>query len=324
MLTKPALIISAVAVGATAAALAYWQTGASRSDGQQMSQRKRIAILVDNGSYKAASFLSLRRMAAAIEEQVQGAIAVVPASARFAEKIPPSELDGIPAESLEPALLRLADEGYREFIILPAFIGPSGTVSEFIPMVFDKVAASWSGPAPLMLKVARVVVDLDTEPNDTRIAQILVEHVKATAAAKGLISYAVAVCDHGSPQAAVAAVRDHVAAQVATLLAGDEAIKSVAPCSMERRPEPAYDFCRPLLEDLLRDGSRPAFSAGDVIVALMFISPGKHAGAGGDIATIIEGAEAAAGGRLAAHMTPLLNEHTAFTRILAERLREVL
>ena len=49
-----------------------------------------------------------------------------------------------------------------------------------------------------------------------------------------------------------------------------------------------YDFNDPLLETALLNVS----DAGPVIVALMFLQPGKHAGAGGDIAEIIAGAVA--------------------------------
>ena len=61
---------------------------------------------------------------------------------------------------------------------------------------------------------------------------------------------------------------------------------------MERRPDPQYDFNEPALSRLLRT---PPFSNGNVIVGLLFVSPGKHAEAGtGDVATIIAEAMEAA------------------------------
>ena len=72
---------------------------------------------------------------------------------------------------------------------------------------------------------------------------------------------------------------------------------------MERRPGPAYAFADPLLENALRDRfdtfAAAKATAPDteershllVVVALLFLSPGRHAGPGGDIATILEDAK---------------------------------
>jgi hypothetical protein len=155
---------------------------------------------------------------------------------------------------------------------------------------------------------------------------------------------AVAVCDHGSPTRAVSLVRDHVASQVAAMLMPAPAqetgptdpstapasvtlpngvnVSRVSACSMERREGSQYDFCEPILERLLRT---PGWDEGRVIVAMLFISPGKHAGEGGDVAGMIEEAtkDAQAQGRsLHAVMTPLLGAHPLFDEVLADRIRE--
>ena len=58
---------------------------------------------------------------------------------------------------------------------------------------------------------------------------------------------------------------------------------------MERRDDPAYDFNEPLLERAL---AAPPYNAGDVILAMAFVLPGRHAGEGGDVAPIVARAPA--------------------------------
>jgi sirohydrochlorin ferrochelatase len=140
-------------------------------------------------------------------------------------------------------------------------------------------------------------------------------------------------------------VRDHVAAQVRAMLlagagggntgggaagasaAGDNS--GVVACSMERRAGAEYDFCEPLLAGVLR--SPRARAARLVIVALLFISPGKHAGPGGDIAEIIAAAQDERAASVAAGEPPravvvtrLLGESGAFADVIAGRLLEAL
>ena len=126
-----------------------------------------------------------------------------------------------------------------------------------------------------------------------------------------------ALVDHGSPVPAVTAVRNELAVQLAALLGAR--VAAVAPCSMERRPEPAYDFTAPLLADLL---ATPGWSAGRVIVALQFLQPGRHAGPEGHVAEICRRAEAAHPG-LRTRMTGLVGAHPLLVEILADRWRSV-
>jgi sirohydrochlorin ferrochelatase len=283
-----------------------------------------VCILLDNGSLRAASVVSLRDIAARVS--ARAGCRVVATSARISDRIPAGEVakeaaaaaggDGAPADVLATAVARLWGEGYTHFLILPAFLGPSDTLSQFVPEVM--AAARAAGRAGLSYSVAGHMVQ--GGGSDTRVARAVADRVRALMAVEGLGGSppAVAVCDHGSPSPAVTAVRDHIAAQVRAELAP----LAVTACSMERRPDPAYDFNEPTLEHLLR---APGYSSGTVVVAMLFISPGKHAGAGGDVATIIAAAEAeaAAEGRtLRAIMTPLLGTHEALVDVLVDRLRE--
>jgi sirohydrochlorin ferrochelatase len=91
---------------------------------------------------------------------------------------------------------------------------------------------------------------------------------------------------------------------------------------MERRQGPEYDFNGQLLGDLL-DSCVSGGRRAAVVLAMMFISPGRHAGAGGDIETIC--AEAMARNpRLRVKVSPLVGEHPLLVEILKDRLEAAL
>ncbi|MDB6127119.1 MAG: cobalamin, partial [Verrucomicrobia bacterium] len=79
------------------------------------------------------------------------------------------------------------------------------------------------------------------------------------------------------------------------------------------------DFNEPLLENVL-DQSR--FNFGPVLVVLLFILPGRHAGPDGDIAQICRRAEAKNPG-LRTIRTELLGSHPRLVEVLAKRFREM-
>ncbi|MEM8952919.1 MAG: DUF1800 family protein, partial [Verrucomicrobiota bacterium] len=78
-----------------------------------------------------------------------------------------------------------------------------------------------------------------------------------------------------------------------------------------------YDFNEPLLENLL---GTEGFER-EVVLSMLFISPGRHAGPGGDIAEICEEAEAKHPG-LRTAMTDLVASHDQLIEILVGRYRE--
>jgi sirohydrochlorin ferrochelatase len=63
---------------------------------------------------------------------------------------------------------------------------------------------------------------------------------------------------------------------------------------------------------------QPIFNRGDVILAPLFLSPGRHAGPGGDLAQIC----AAASSRC--HFTELVGTHPLAVTALADALRTTL
>ncbi len=269
-------------------------------------------VLLDNGSLRPAATLALRQTAAAFAARVGRE--VVPVSLLHSHKIPAEELGGAPAEILGPWLRRRLEAGEREFVIVPYFLGPSRALSEYLPERVAKLREQWPD---LVVRVAPALGEGGAVAVD-RLAAVAEERTRAVLARRAdrAEQVAVAVVDHGSPEPKVAAVRDAVAARLRERLGA--VVRAVAPCSMERREGDAYAFADPLLAALL---AQPPFSAGEVIAAMLFLSPGRHAGPEGDVAQICRAAETAQPG-LHVTMTDLLGGHPALVELLAERLEQ--
>lgn len=263
----------------------------------------RRVLLMDNGSLEPASTLQLRRVATALEAKIGGR--VEPVSLAHSAKVPANELDGRPAELFEAALDRLIAEGARDIVVTPLFIGPSHAVVRHVPAV---VAERMKATRDLKVKIAEPLF----VAGETRLTEILVDHLREEL--KSVEGKArVAVVDHGSPSWAVTAVRDAVADQLRARLSND--VAEVAGCSMERREGDEFAFNEPLLENLLaREGWRDS----PVVVALLFIAPGKHAGPEGDVAQIVRRAR---GGKMdTVRFTPAMGVHPRLIDILADRV----
>lgn len=268
-------------------------------------------LLVDNGSLRPDATFSLRRLAAALGERAGRT--VHPVSLLHSHKISPEKLGGDPAQTFERFVRARLASGDRHFLVQPLFFGPSAAVNDYLPALAADIFAD-TGCADATVHVAPTLVDL-RDPADDRMGRILADLAEQKIAELGLAAPAIALVDHGTPQAPVNAIRDHLAAQMKALLGGK--YPHLSPCSMERRDGPEYDFNEPLLENLLgSDGF-----GGDVVVSMLFISPGRHAGDGGDIAKICAEAEAAHAG-LKTHMTDLVSAHPTLVDLLHCRLEE--
>lgn len=267
-------------------------------------------FLFDNGSVRADSTRSLRRVARALSERVRRPVQAV--SLLHSSKVPPEELDGEAARLLEPALAAHFEQHPEgSAYLIPLFFGPSAALTEYVPARLASLS--------LRYPLARVHVAswmVNPADNDSRLAQALADQVRTTARTRGWSRPNVVLVDHGSPQAGVAAVRDYLGAKLKAELGSEISHLTVA--SMERRDGAAYDFNEPLLATALRT---PPFDTGEVIVALQFLSPGRHAGPGGDIATICAEAEQAKPG-LIIQMTEPIAADARLVELLAERLHE--
>lgn len=271
-----------------------------------------ICFLFDNGSLRAASTLSLRALARRLQERL--AVAVKPVSLLHSSGIDASDLGGEPAELLEPALHAFAAVGGRQAVLLPLFFGPSAALTTYVP----ERLASLQGKYPLL--AARLADGLVSSEDDSA-ALLAAEIAQAVDGLGGETAPAqrhVVLVDHGSPQRAVTAVRDLIAAHLGEQLAGRVAAVSAA--SMERRPGPDYAFNDPLLAAAL-----PTIAANpeirEIVIALQFLQPGRHAGPDGDVAQIC--AEALREHpRIRLRTTPLLGEGPGVLRLLERRWRE--
>ncbi|MDR1280840.1 MAG: cobalamin biosynthesis protein CbiX [Opitutaceae bacterium] len=292
-----------------------------------------VCFLFDNGSLRAEATRSLRALAGALERWI--GVRVEAVSLLHSDGVPAEELDGEPARLLEPALgAFLQKKPAAHAVTLPLFFGPGGAVTDYWPdrlkLLLDRFPAA-------RVTRARWLVDTDQPGGDApEIVAILADRVRAVMRAKGLANPQVLLVDHGSPRREVTAVRNLLGAELAKTLAGECASASVAVgvASMARRDGDRYDFNEPLLERALRT---PPFDRGDVVVALQFLSPGRHAGEGGDIATLCRVAEAEAaaraggdgggggggsggGSRLRTHMTETISGDPRLVDVLARRV----
>lgn len=273
--------------------------------------REPSVLLVDNGSLEPAAILQHRALADALGARLGRSVA--PVSVLHSDRVPVERIGGRAAEVLESALRRRLAAGEVDFVVLPLFVGPSRALTEFVPLTVETLRREYPS---LRLRVAAPL----HAPDDDRLARILAAQVRAARREAGTAASGVrvAVVDHGSPVRAVTAARDRIAGQVAERL-GDQ-VAAVAPCSMERRPGAEYDFNEPLLAGLL---ARADWNTGTVIVAQLFLLPGRHAGPGGDIARICQEAERASGGRLRTVRGGLLGDDLLLLDVLADRARAV-
>ncbi|WP_447556536.1 sirohydrochlorin chelatase [Vreelandella sp. EE22] len=268
----------------------------------------RAIFLVDNGSLKPAATFNLRRVAAALSEQLNEP--VQPASLLHSNKIPADQLGGIAAQTLGPAAESSAEAGAREIIVLPFFFGASRALTDYLPTRMGELQARFP---EVRVRVAMPLVD-EHGDNDLRLARLLADNV--TEAMPDGAPPRVALVDHGSPIFEVTAVRNRLAGQLSVLLG--ERAACVAPASMERRDGDEYRFNEPLLARLLESD---AFSSSTVVVALLFLSPGRHAGEGGDIDAICRAAQAQHP-QLNVIMTRLVGEHEGIAAILCSRFHQ--
>jgi sirohydrochlorin ferrochelatase len=269
-----------------------------------------VWFLFDNGSVRPDSTLSLRRLGAALSAHLGHP--VQPVSLLHSTKVEAAALGGVPARLLEPALVEFFFANPAgEAVLMPLFFGPSAALTEYVPA---RVAAVRERFPQARVRLAPWMVN--PAETDSRVAEILADQVRLTSRARGWVRPHVILVDHGSPQPSVAVVRNHLGAQLRALL-GDT-VAGLAVASMERREGAAYDFNEPLLATVL---STPPFNSGEVVVALQFLSPGRHAGPGGDIAEICQSAEEASPG-LQTQMTEPIAADARLVALLTERLAQ--
>ena len=268
-----------------------------------------FCFLFDNGSLRAEATLSLRRTAQELSRQLGKTVEAV--SLLHSSGVPAEALGGQPARLLETALVDyFTIHPAGDVVLAPLFFGPSAAVTDYVPERVKAVKLKFPGA---VVRLAPPLVSI-ADQGDLRVATMLADHVRATAHAKNWRSPKVVLVDHGSPQPMVTAVRNHLAVQLRAVLAGE--IAALTAASMERRPGAAYAFNEPLLATALRT---PPFNEGEVIVALQFLAPGRHAGPEGDVEQICSAAKNDFT-RLNTAMTEPIGQDSRLAELLAERI----
>ncbi len=262
--------------------------------------------LIDNGSLEPEAHEGLRSAAAAIGERA--GVAVEAVSWRHSGGIPPGTLQGGPAWTLAPWIRSRVAGGEREFLIVPFFISPQGAVGSALRRDLESLRAETGG----------IDFSISGGLAPPVLSGIVADRVLEVSRAKGLRSPRVVVVDHGGPSMASGEVRDRVVREAREALGPDAG--PMAAASMESPKGPGFEFSRPLLAEAL---SAPGVHSGDVVVAPLFLLPGRHAGPGGDLERICRDAEARSPG-LHCHLTGLVGSHPVAAETLASALAEAL
>lgn len=270
-------------------------------------------FLVDNGSLRPEATFNLRRLAAQLSERSGQAVQAV--SLLHSNKIPSDRLEGQAAITLGPAAERAAAAGVLDILVVPLFFAPSRALTDYLP---ERMARFQAAYPRVRVRVAMPLVD-EAGTNDLRLARLLAGNVREQlpAPVEPDKRPSVVLVDHGSPAPEVTAVRNRLAGQLGVLLEGK--VHCVVAASMERRPGEAFRFNEPLLEHVLQ---WPRLAPDKVILAMLFLSPGRHAGEGGDVHEICADAVRMRPA-LTLSMTRLAGENDALVDILMSRLTEV-
>jgi len=275
---------------------------------------KKKIVLIDNGSLAPASVLRLRAIAERLSDKIGER--VDPVSMAHSDKIEAEALGGERALLWKDYLEKARTSAPIDFVVLPLFFGPSRAVVRTLPAQFE--AGIEAGDSSRLRVAETLVRHLD--PNDDAIAKIASELIiqKLNTLAEGDVLPLVLV-DHGSPNPKVGECRGLVAEQLTQILG--ERVESVSASSMERRIGESYDFNEPLLEKLLDRGLDT--EANTLCLSLMFLSPGRHAGEGGDIANIVGESRWVKDGK-SVIQTDLIGQSDALIDLLVERYRSVI
>lgn len=253
-----------------------------------------IVALIDNGSLEPAAHRNLRSVAAGLTRRTGVPIHAV--SWKHSDRIPVEALDDTPAWSLAPFVRSLCALGQREFLFIPFFVSPQGAIGSALRRDLEELQRELG---------ARNFDFTFTEGLSARgvVPAIVAERIQEAVAERRLARPPVVVVDHGGPSAASAALRDELAAQIRAALGAE--IGTLSAASMEGAHPP-------LLAEQLRAAP---LAERDVIVAPLFLSPGRHAGPAGDIARICAASPARC------HVTGLVGTHPKVIEALGDALR---
>ena len=193
--------------------------------------------------------------------------------------------------------------------ILPFFFGPSRALTEWLPEKLEQWKSQRDGRSFRIL-------DCLHQPGDVRLALALEDLCFQAIKKNELKKPFLALVDHGTPVFDVHRVREEVGEELKERM--KDCVSGFSTCSMERRDGEEYDFNEPLLENLLAEKKE---EYEQMLVAQLFLSPGRHAGEGGDLDRICHSfAGSSVSNRLV--RTDLLGVHPLVIEILCQRITE--
>lgn len=266
-----------------------------------------IVALIDNGSLEPAAHRNLRAVAAGISARSEVQVHAV--SWKHSDRIAPEQLDDTPAWTLAPFVRSMVALGQREFVFIPFFVSAQGAIGSALCTTLQSLQSELASSAPDLAPGTQPFDFTFTDGLAARgvIPTIVADRIRATISARNLRQPPVVVVDHGGPSAASAQLRDSLTATLREQL--EREVGPISAASME-------GIHPPLLADHL---ASPTLADRDVVVAMLFLSPGRHAGTEGDVAVI---ATSAIGAR--AHLTGLIGDHPEVINTLAAALRDTL
>ena len=264
---------------------------------------------MDNGSHRPESTLTLRKIASKLSVSLN--IKVNPVSLLHSTKVQSEKLNGIKAEILEPYIKKQCEQGIDSFLIVPFFFGQSAALKDYLPERINEIKKKWES---VSVKLAPTLVNME-DKEDFSVSNIIAEFVVDKILSEKLVKPYVTLVDHGTPLKEVNNVRNHITNQLKILLS--DKVSDVKASSMERRDGKQYEFNEPLLENILGSGN----FIKNVILAMLFISPGRHAGKDGDIDQICAIAEKECA-TLKTYKSELFAEHPDVIKILKKRYNE--
>ena len=275
-----------------------------------------IILLFDNGSLKPEASLKLRDLARNLSDVLS--MQVEPVSLLHSCKIDPELLNGEPATIIRRRFKKAVNNKERKILCLPLFLGPSLAITDYLQELIQEALALDS---KMEIKVAAPLSGWDVHKPDERLATVMKELIEECRANAKRSFKNIVLVDHGSPIKKMAILRNGIAEKVGTLLKGQGVNATVTACSMEKREGDAFSFNDPLLETI------PDYlnieAAEDLLVAMFFLMPGRHAGEGGDVETILS--NLCQNQRIRSFCkTDLIASHPMIMDILADRVRSVL
>ena len=269
--------------------------------------KRSIYLLADNGSLEPRSTLNLRKAAQLVFGST--GVEVHPVSLLHSSRVDAKSLDGVNADIMEDFLAGPIAQSSDDLRILPFFFGPSRALTEWLPEKLQQWKSERDGRSFRIL-------DCLHQAGDVRLAVALEDLCFRAVKQNELKKPFLALVDHGTPVFEVNQVREEVGSELKKMMA--DRISGFSTCSMERRDREEYDFNKPLLENLLAEKKE---EYDEMLVAQLFLSPGRHAGEGGDLDRICSSfADSSPSHRLV--RTDLLGTHPSVIEIIADRIEQ--